>query len=45
MSLTEARKLENILKRQKGGVGFFKITGLVRDQAHNPAERDPEFKS
>jgi len=30
MSLTEARKLENLLKKQKGGAGFFKLTGLTR---------------
>ena len=29
-TLTEARKLENWLKRQKGGNGFFKSTGLDR---------------
>jgi putative endonuclease len=28
MSLSEARKLENLLKRQKGGKGFYSITGL-----------------
>jgi predicted GIY-YIG superfamily endonuclease len=28
MSLTDARKLENWLKRQKGGNGFFNLTGL-----------------
>jgi putative endonuclease len=28
MSLTDARKLENWLKRQKGGNGFYKLTGL-----------------
>ena len=28
MSLSAARKLENLLKRQKGGVGFYRITGL-----------------
>jgi len=28
MSLSQARKLENLLKRQKGGSGFFKLTGL-----------------
>ena len=27
-SLTEARNLENFLKRQKGGHGFFQHTGL-----------------
>ena len=30
MSITEARKLELYLKRQKGGGGFFKYTGLTR---------------
>ena len=30
MSLSAARKLENLLKRQKGGHGFYKITGLAR---------------
>jgi putative endonuclease len=29
-SLSEARKLENLLKRQKGGAGFYTITGLER---------------
>jgi putative endonuclease len=28
LTLTEARKLENQLKRQKGGTGFRKLTGL-----------------
>jgi putative endonuclease len=32
MSLTEARKLENHLKRQKGGIGFHQATGLQRLQ-------------
>jgi putative endonuclease len=27
-SLSEARKLELLLKRQKGGAGFYRITGL-----------------
>jgi putative endonuclease len=36
-SYTEARKLENKLKRQKGGDGFYKITGLTRSSAVNPA--------
>jgi putative endonuclease len=27
-SLSEARKLELLLKRQKGGSGFYRITGL-----------------
>jgi len=30
LSLSEARKLENLLKRQKGGDGFYKRTGLTR---------------
>jgi predicted GIY-YIG superfamily endonuclease len=30
MSITDARKLENELKRQKGGDGFYRITGLSR---------------
>ena len=36
LNLSEARKLENLLKRQKGGSGFYRITGLARS-AHNPA--------
>jgi predicted GIY-YIG superfamily endonuclease len=28
MSLSEARKFENLLKRQKRGVGFYRLTGL-----------------
>jgi putative endonuclease len=27
-SLSEARKFENLLKKQKGGAGFWKMTGL-----------------
>ena len=30
MSITDARKLENELKRQKGVDGFFRMTGLTR---------------
>jgi putative endonuclease len=30
LSLSEARKLENLLKRQKGGAGFYRLTGLAR---------------
>ncbi len=30
MSLTVARKLENQLKRMKGGEGFYRFTGLQR---------------
>jgi len=29
-SITDARKLENLLKKQKGGAGFFRLTGLTR---------------
>ena len=28
LSLSEARQLENLLKRQKGGIGFYRLTGL-----------------
>ena len=30
MSLSDARKLENHLKRQKGGAGFFAAIGLAK---------------
>ena len=30
MSLSNARKLELLLKRQKGGDGFYRLTGLSR---------------
>jgi predicted GIY-YIG superfamily endonuclease len=30
MTLGEARKLENLLKAQKGGEGFYRLTGLMR---------------
>ena len=30
MDLSEARKLELLLKRQKGGRGFYRLTGLIR---------------
>jgi putative endonuclease len=30
MTLSDARKLENKLKRAKGGNGFYQITGLSR---------------
>jgi len=30
MSITDARKLENHLKRQRGGNGFYQLTGLPR---------------
>ncbi|MEO5720834.1 MAG: GIY-YIG nuclease family protein [Chthoniobacterales bacterium] len=33
LSLADARKLESLLKRQKGGDGFYKIIGLVRESA------------
>jgi hypothetical protein len=36
MCLSDARKLERLFKRQKGGDGFYKMIGLPR-WAHNPA--------
>jgi putative endonuclease len=33
MSLSEARKLELLLKKQKGGDGFYRLTGLPRASA------------
>jgi putative endonuclease len=36
LSLSDARKLENKLKRQGRGSGFYSIIGIIR-QAHNPA--------
>jgi predicted GIY-YIG superfamily endonuclease len=30
LPLSAARKLENVLKRQKGGRGFYNLTGLPR---------------
>ena len=30
LTLSSARKLENFLKRQKGGDGFYRFTGLAR---------------
>ena len=38
LSLSAAKKLENSLKRQKGGVGFFKATGLIRKRKFDLAE-------
>jgi putative endonuclease len=32
LTLGGARKLENLLKRQKGGVGFYRMTGLIREE-------------
>ena len=37
LSLSEARKLENRLKRQKGGHGLFHLLEWSARQAHNPA--------
>jgi predicted GIY-YIG superfamily endonuclease len=38
MDLSSARKLEIELKRQKGGAGFYRITGLQRSSSdYNPA--------
>ena len=31
LTLSQARKLENALKRQKGGDGFYRLTGLQRE--------------
>jgi predicted GIY-YIG superfamily endonuclease len=31
LTLSDARKLENLLKRQKGGDGFYRITRLQRN--------------
>jgi hypothetical protein len=33
MNLSEAFKLEKTLKRQKGGVGLYKMTGLPRSSS------------
>ena len=30
LSLGDARRFENILKRQKGGAGFYQLTGITR---------------
>jgi hypothetical protein len=30
MNLSDGRKLELLLKRQKGGDGFYRMTGLAR---------------
>ena len=38
--LSDARKLENKLKRQKGGIGFTTITGINPDR-ENPIRHDP----
>jgi putative endonuclease len=34
-SLSVARKLENYLKRQKGGAGFYDFTGLAIGSFHS----------
>jgi predicted GIY-YIG superfamily endonuclease len=33
LSLSAARKLENLLKSQKGGRGFYQLTGLARTES------------
>jgi putative endonuclease len=33
LDLSAARKLENLLKRQKGGTGFYRITGLNKSES------------
>jgi putative endonuclease len=45
MSLSDARRLEIRLKKQKGGAGFYAMTGLVKMSAHNPVKWDRGFKS
>ena len=35
---SEARKFENLLKRQHGGEGFFKLTGLSAPNPHPDSE-------
>ena len=37
LSFSDARRLENKLKSQKGGDGFYKMTGLSRKSGCNPA--------
>ena len=39
MSLSQARQMESLLKRQKGGMGFYQLTGLSRLGA---ASENPE---
>jgi putative endonuclease len=41
LSLSQARKLENQLKRQGGGRGFYSITQLPNLTTHNPAAAGP----
>ena len=43
LSLGDARNLENRLKRQGRGKGFYSITGLPR-KAHNPAAAGPRVQ-
>ena len=38
LELTDARRLELNLQRQKGGNGFYQITGLHKSQGSLPAE-------
>ncbi|MDA3800131.1 MAG: GIY-YIG nuclease family protein [Kiritimatiellae bacterium] len=33
-NLSAARKFENTLKKQKKGIGFYKLTGLNKDRFH-----------
>ena len=33
MALGDARKLENLLKRQKGGSGLYELTGMPRPES------------
>jgi putative endonuclease len=41
MSLSQARQLENRLKRMKGGNGFYRFTGLSRSQLIIPPLAGP----
>jgi hypothetical protein len=43
MNLSDARKLELSLKRQKGGDGFYRMIGLS-GSAHNPAPAGPRVQ-
>jgi hypothetical protein len=33
MALGDARKLENLLKRQKGGRGLYELTGMPKPES------------
>ena len=42
MDLGSARRLENLLKRQKGGAGFLRATGLSKSRDWAPRQRRRE---